>query len=79
MFSFEIPRGRIWDWLEYETGYEQLHAKREIVWWMEEQGFRLGEDWRIELRPKGGVTRDNIYYIHFNDTKTAEIFLMRWS
>ena len=73
MFSFEIPRGRIWDWLEYETGYEQLHPKREIVFWMEDQGYRLGQDWRIEVRPKG------IYYIYFNDTKTAEIFLMRWS
>ena len=79
MFSFEIPRGRIWDWLEYETGYEQLHAKREIVWWMEAQGFRYGDHWRVELRGEIAENRENTYYIIFDDTSIADAFFLRWS
>jgi hypothetical protein len=73
------------DWLEYETGYEQLHPRRDIVGKMADMGYEYGRDWICSRSIDNNAVEDPIsgyvnvkarYTLEFRDEQTATLFLL---
>jgi hypothetical protein len=68
-----VPDDMLHKWLYYETGFEQLHPKPDIVYWMSEQGYIYNLHWKLHTATGKG------YWIDFPNDEIAALFLMKWS
>ena len=73
MHTMDLDSKSRWEYLEYETGYERLHPKREIWAYMESQGWTYTEHWGCDIGPFGDYT------LWFGDDEIWMAFRMRWS
>jgi len=71
--EIEVPDNMVHKWLYYETGFEQLHPNPDIIYWMEEQNYVYGRDWKVDTF----TGRD--YWITFPNKEIAALFLIKWS
>ena len=67
-------------WLNYETGYEQLHPNHEIINYMTSHNYKYGEDWKCnKVTFQGPKILEHSYTLVFNDDQAASTFLLKWS
>ena len=66
-------------WLNYETGYEQLHPNHEIINYMTSHNYKYGKDWKCNKVTEHFDTQYHWYTLTFNDDVTASTFLLKWS
>ena len=85
MITMVIPRGKVHEWLWYETGFEQMHAMPEIIAWMEEQGWSYHDTWGVSKLPLGGEPVFSArgfpirYQLWFTEQQQLAAFRLRWS
>lgn len=75
MKTIDVPDNKLFDWLYYETGFEQLHPNIEIIEWMQDQGYTYQTDWFCKLQAR----YSNMYKLEFPTEYAAVLFLLRWS
>ena len=74
-------------WLNYETGYEQLHPNFEIIDYMTSHNYKYGEDWKcnkIDWLGEEGVAAlptviQSYYTLTFSNYKIASTFILKWT
>jgi hypothetical protein len=67
-------------WLNYETGYEQLHPNPEIIDYMKLHNYKYGEDWKCnKVTYRHPDIWHRWYTLTFDDDKVASTFLLKWS
>lgn len=75
--KIELTETQKQEWLYYETGFEQLNPLLEIHYWMEQRGYKYGDDWFcMNDRTNGNKKR---YWLEFPDEEIATMFMIRWS
>lgn len=68
-----VPRARLHEWLYYETGFDQLHPKPEIVDSMLQLGYQYGSDWGCE------TFTNRQYHLWFTTQDMMTAFQLAWS
>ena len=67
-------------WLNYETGYEQLHPNFEIIDYMTSHNYKYGEDWKCnKVTIPGPKISEHCYTLVFDNEKIASTFILKWT
>jgi hypothetical protein len=77
----DVPHNMLDNWLYYETGFEQLHAKVEVIDWMASLGYDYGTDFRV-IRytwDDHAFGKGQRYAIEFPNSEIAALFITRWT
>jgi hypothetical protein len=64
--------------LFYETGFEQLEPRYEVVDWADQQGWRWRRDWHCRRLDIWHIDRGRQYALEFATPEMAIMFTLRW-
>lgn len=77
MIELKLDRNQTFNWLYYETGFEQLHPHIEMITWMQKQGWQYYTDW--DCKGRSNNLGEDEYVLRFRDQEMMTMFLLRWS
>jgi hypothetical protein len=76
----DVPKKMRLKWLYYETGFEQLHPKIEVIDWMTSMGYNYGTDYRVICSTVDEeIKKSRDYFIEFPNSEIAALFIARWA